>query len=57
MAISMSWGDEMQQQQIVLPKTLQTEMMKFFFEAAVRRAKQEQLEARLSEQNDRGESE
>jgi len=53
----MSWGDEMQQQQIVLPKTLQTEMMKFFFEAAVRRAKQEQLEARLSEQNDRGESE
>lgn len=54
MAISMSWGDEMQQQQIVLPKALQAEMMKFFFEAAVRRAKQEQLETRLSEKKDRG---
>jgi len=29
--------------------------MKFFFEAAVRRAKQEQLEMRLSEENDRSE--
>jgi len=40
---------------IILPKTLQTEMMKFFFEVALRRKKQEQLEMRLSENNDRSE--
>ena len=40
---------------IILPKALQEEMMKFFFEVAVRRKKQEQLETRLSENNDRSE--
>jgi len=41
------------QEKIILPKALQAEMMKFFFEVAVRRKKQEQLETRLSEKNDR----
>ena len=40
---------------IILPKTLQAEMMKFFFEVALRRKKQEQLEKRLSENIDRSE--
>ncbi len=40
-------------EKIVLPKALQEEMMKFFFEAAIRRKKQEQLKTRLSEKNDR----
>ena len=39
---------------IILPKKLQVEMMKFFFEVAIRRKKQEQLEMRLSENDDRG---
>ena len=38
---------------IILPKSLQKEMMKFFFEIALRRKKQEQLEMRLSKNNDR----
>ena len=40
-------------EKIILPKKLQAEMMEFFLEVAVRRKKQEQLEARLSENNDR----
>jgi len=44
-----------EKEKIILPKELQNEMMKFFFEAAVRRKKQEQLETRLSEDNDRSE--
>jgi len=38
---------------IILPKTLQKEMMKFFFEVALRRKKQEQFEMRLSKKKDR----
>jgi len=38
---------------IILPKKLQAEMMKFFFEVAVRQKKQEQLKTLLSEKNDR----
>ena len=41
-----------QEKKIILPKNLQSEMMKFFFEVAVRRKKQEQLEKRLSKNND-----
>lgn len=44
-----------QKEKIILPKALQAEMMKFFLEVAVRRKKQEQLEKRLSENNDRSE--
>ncbi|MCL2164305.1 MAG: hypothetical protein FWH55_07920 [Oscillospiraceae bacterium] len=44
-----------EKEKIVLPKELQAEMMKFFFEVALRRKKQEQLETRLSENNDRSE--
>jgi len=44
-----------QEGKIILPKTLQAEMMKFFFEVALRRKKQEQLETRLSENEDRSE--
>jgi len=44
-----------EKEKIVLPKELQAEMMKFFFEAAIRRKKQEQLGTRLSENNDRSE--
>jgi len=40
---------------IILPKELQNEMMKFFFEVAIRRKKQEQIEKRLSKKNDRSE--
>ena len=40
-------------EKIILPKALQAEMMQFFFEVALRRKKQEQLETRLSENNDR----
>ncbi|MCL2024088.1 MAG: hypothetical protein FWG82_06950 [Oscillospiraceae bacterium] len=42
-----------EEEKIILPKTLQAEMMKFFFEVAVRQKKQEQLEALLSKSNDR----
>jgi len=42
-----------EKKKIILPKELQAEMMKFFFEVALRRKKQEQLETRLSENNDR----
>jgi len=42
-----------EKEKIILPKELQAEMMKFFLEVAVRRKKQEQLETRLSENNDR----
>ena len=44
-----------EKEKIILPKTLQDEMMKFFFEVAVRRKKQQQFEAHLSEKNDRSE--
>jgi len=44
-----------EKEQIILPKALQAEMMKFFFEVAVRRKKQEQLETRLSNKIDRSE--
>jgi len=44
-----------EKEKIILPKTIQIEMMKFFFEVAMRRKKQEQLEKRLSENNDRSE--
>jgi len=40
-------------EEIILPKELQNEMMKFFFEVALRRKKQEQLEMRLSNKKDR----
>ena len=42
-----------EKEKIILPKALQAEMMKFFFEVALRRRKQEQIEMRLSENNDR----
>jgi len=42
-----------EKEKIILPKTLQTEMMKFFFEVTLRRKKQEQLEMRLSKNEDR----
>lgn len=42
-----------EKEKIILPLDLQTEMMKFFLEIAVRRKKQEQLEKRLSENHDR----
>ena len=42
-----------EEEKIVLPKKLQAEMMKFFFEVAVRQKKQEQIEMLLSEKNDR----
>jgi hypothetical protein len=42
-----------EKEKIILPKALQEEMMKFFLEVAVRRKKQEQLETRLSKNNDR----
>ena len=42
-----------EKEKIILPKTLQSEMMKFFFEVAMRRKKQEQLDKRLSENIDR----
>ena len=45
-----------QKDKIVLPKKLQNEMMKFFFEVATRRKKQIQIEIRLSENNDRSEA-
>jgi hypothetical protein len=45
------------QEKIILPKALQAEMMRFFYEAALRRKKQEQLETRLSNQMDRSENE
>ena len=44
-----------EKEKIVLPKALQDEMLKFFFEVAVRRKKQEQLETRLSTKTDRSE--
>ena len=44
-----------EKEKIVLPKDLQNEMMKFFFEVALRRKKQEQFETRLSKNNDRSE--
>ncbi|MCL2672304.1 MAG: hypothetical protein FWF10_09770 [Clostridiales bacterium] len=44
-----------QEEVITLPKTLQIEMLKFFLEAAIRRKKQEQIETRLSENDDRSE--
>jgi len=37
---------------IILPKKIQIEMMKFFFEVALRRKKQEEIEMRLSENSD-----
>jgi len=43
-----------EKEKILLPKALQDEMVNFFFEAAVRRKKQEQIEKRLSEKKDRG---
>jgi len=42
---------------IILPKKLQNEMIKFFFDVALRRKKQEQFEMRLSNTNDRSEKE
>jgi len=47
--------NQKERETIILPKALQAEMMKFFFEVAVRRKKQEQLETRLSENEDRSE--
>ena len=44
-----------EKEKIILPKKLQTEMIKFFFDVAIRRKKQEQLEIRLSNANDRSE--
>ena len=44
---------EDEKEKIILPSDLQAEMMKFFFEVAVRKKKQEQLKMRLSEKNDR----
>ena len=41
-----------EKEEIILPKELQKEMMEFFFEVALRRKKQEQLEMRLSKNND-----
>ena len=38
-----------EKEEIILPKKLQDEMMEFFFEIAIRRKKQEQIEMRLSE--------
>lgn len=38
---------------IILPKALQTDMMKFFLEVAIRQKKQEQIKKLLSEKNDR----
>jgi len=40
---------------IILPKNLQNEMIKFFFDVAMRQKKQEQFEMRLSNLNDRSE--
>jgi len=42
-----------EKEKIILPKELQTEMMKFFLDVALRRKKQKQLEMRLSKNNDR----
>ena len=42
-----------EKEKIILPKALQEEMMKFFFEVAVRQKKQEQIETLLSEPTDR----
>jgi len=44
-----------EEKKIILPKKLQAEMMKFFFEVAVRQKKQEQMKTLLSEKNDRRE--
>jgi len=42
-----------EKEKIILPNELQKEMMKYFVEVALRRKKQEQLEMRLSKNNDR----
>ncbi|MDR2531218.1 MAG: hypothetical protein LBC82_00020 [Oscillospiraceae bacterium] len=39
------------EEKIILPKALQKEMMKFFFEVAIRQKKQEQIEKALSEKD------
>jgi len=44
-----------EEEKIILPKALQAEMMKFFFEVAIRQKKQEQIKTLLSEKNDRRE--
>ena len=44
-----------EKEKIILPKALQDEMVKFFFDVAVRQRKQQQFETRLSEKNDRSE--
>jgi len=41
-----------EKEKIILPEELQKEMIEFFFEVALRRKKQEQLEMRLSKNND-----
>ena len=42
-------------EKIILPKELQIQMRKFFFDVAIRRKKQQQHEKRLSKNLDRGE--
>jgi len=42
-----------EKEKIILPKTLQVEMMKFFFEVALRRKKQEQFQKCLPENQGR----
>ena len=44
-----------EKEKIILPKQLQDEMTKFFFEVALSRKRQEQHETRLSKNNDRSE--
>ena len=46
---------EEKEDKIILPKSLHEEMIKFFFEIAIRRKRQEQMETRLSDNNDRSE--
>jgi len=51
----LAWGVGImsKEDKIILSKALQDEMTKFFFEATMRRKKQEQCETRLSENYDR----
>jgi len=44
-----------EKEKIILPKELQIQMRKFFFDVAIRRKKQQQHEKRLSKNLDRGE--
>jgi len=51
-------GEQMNEEKdkIILPKNLQIEMIKFFFDVALRQKKQEQFEMRLSNTIDRSET-